>query len=88
MKAKTIFFVSLLAIFSNNVVSGIKRGTFTIPPSFKTCVATPPFVPAEDEPIQLPRSCLEVQQNIPGSSSGIFSIDFGDNTTIDVYCNV
>ena len=87
MKAKALFFISLLALFSNNFVSGIKRGAFTIPPSFKTCVATPPFVPVE-EPIQLPRSCLEVQQNMPGSSSGIYSIAINDDTTIDVYCNM
>ncbi len=37
---------------------------------------------------QLSRSCLEVQQNMPGSSSGIYSIAIGDNTAIDVYCNM
>ena len=80
-KAKALFFTVVLAIFSN--AESIKRA-LTIPLLFETCVPTPPFVP----PIQLPRSCLEVQQNMPGSSSGIFSIDIGDNTTIDVYCNM
>ena len=77
MEAKTlVFFVILLAILSSAV--SIKRA-LTIPPLFDTCVATPPFVP---------RSCLEVQQNMPGSSSGIYSIAIGDNTTINVYCNM
>ena len=64
-------------------MESIKRTQFSIPESMKSCVATPPYI----EP-QPPRSCADVQLNLPGSSSGIYTITTDDNTTVDVYCNM